>query len=77
MHKTLLILLFIGTSLFAQQQTVTFDISPATFEEEDMITITASGFNPSVWGVTDVYLWAWSTANGVERDAPNNGEWTN
>ena len=42
-----------------------------------MITITASDFSPGVWGVTDVYLWAWSTASGVEADAPNNGEWTN
>ena len=77
MHKTLLILLFLGTSIFAQQQTVTFDISPATFDEDEMITITASDFSPGVWGVTDVYLWAWSTASGVEQDAPNNGEWTN
>ena len=77
MHKTLLILLFLGTSIFAQQQTVTFDISPATFDEDEMITITASDFSPGVWGVTDVYLWAWSTASGVEEDAPNNGEWTN
>lgn len=77
MHKTLLILLFVGTSIFAQQQTVTFDISPATFAEDEMITITASDFSPAVWGVTEVYLWAWSTASGVEQDAPNNGEWTN
>jgi glycosidase len=77
MHKTLLILLFIGTSVIAQQQTVTFDISPATFAEDELITITASDFSPAVWGVSDVYLWAWSTASGVEQDAPNNGEWTN
>ncbi len=77
MHKTLLTLLFIGTSIFAQQQTVTFDINPATFDEDEMITITASDFSPAVWGVSDVYLWAWSTASGVEQDAPNNGEWTN
>ena len=77
MHKTLLTLLFIGTSIFAQQQTVTFDINPATFAEDEMITITASDFSPAVWGVSDVYLWAWSTASGVEQDAPNNGEWTN
>ena len=27
--------------------------------------------------MSDVYLWAWSTANGVQQDAPNNGVWTN
>ena len=77
MHKTLLILFFLSTYLFAQQQTVTFEISPATFDEDDMITITASDFSPGVWGVSDVYLWAWSMASGVEQNAPNNGDWTN
>jgi glycosidase len=77
MHKTLLFFLLFTTALIAQQQTVTFDINPASFAEDDMITITASDFNPAVWGVSDVYLWAWSIASGVEQDAPNNGEWTN
>ena len=77
MHKILLFIFVFTTSLVAQQQTVTFDIDPSSFAEDEMITITASGFNPAVWGVTDVYLWAWSTASGVELDAPNNGVWTN
>ncbi len=77
MHKTLLFFLIISTSLIAQQQTVTFDVSPTPFAEDEMITITASDFSPTVWGVTDVYLWAWSNASGDQQNAPNNGEWTN
>jgi hypothetical protein len=77
MDKILLFFLFLTSSVIAQQQTVTFTIEPASFAEDEMITITASGFNPAVWGVTDVYLWAWSTASGVQQDAPNNGQWTN
>ena len=76
MHKKLPFLLLISASVFSQQLDVTFDIDPEPFSEDQLITITASDFNPAVWGVSDVYLWAWSSANGVEADAPNNGAWT-
>lgn len=39
-------------------QTVT--VAPASFEEDDQITITVSDFDPQAeWDVTDIYLWAW------------------
>ena len=79
MHKTLLFLLFIGTAVSAQVQNVIFEVSPATFQEDDVITISVSNVNPAAWGVTDIYLWAWSSDLNFtnERDAPNNGTWSN
>ena len=79
MKRILLICYFITGSfnLVSQVQNVTFEVSPDPFSEDETITITASDVNPSAWGVTDIYLWAWSSAGGIEQDAPNNGEWTN
>ena len=79
MKRTLLSTLFLifSLGLSSQVQNVTFEVSPNPFGEDETITITASDVDPSAWGVTDIYLWAWSSANGVEQDAPNNGEWTN
>lgn len=76
MHRILLFILLLSTPIFSQQLEVTFEIDPETFTEDELITITASDFNPAVWGVSDVYLWAWSTASGVQQDAPNNGTWS-
>ena len=76
MRKFLLFILLISTALFSQQQEVSFDVNPEVFEEDEMITITASDFDISLWGVSDVYLWAWASANGVQQDAPNNGSWS-
>lgn len=64
----------------AQQQTASLTISPEKFNEDDSITLTFSGINPSTWGVTDLYLWSWYFKNGsstAESDAPNNGTWEN
>lgn len=67
---------------FAQQQTVTYSISPATFNEDQSITITIDGssVNEATWGVTNnaLYLWAWSydTATNTQMDCPTNGTWT-
>ena len=66
----------------AQQQTVTYSINPATFEETTSITITINGssVNEAAWGVTGnaLYMWAWSydinDANII--DCPTNGLWT-
>ncbi|MET2985845.1 alpha-amylase family glycosyl hydrolase [Aureibaculum conchae] len=79
MKKKLLVLfLFTSVFTFAQQQTVTFTVAPTPFEETDQITITVTDLDPqAAWGVTDVYLWAWSTAGGSQMDAPNNGTWQN
>ncbi len=63
---------------FSQVQNVNFSISPSTFDEDEEITITVSNVNPAAWGVTDIYLWAWSLdANDVSVDSHTNGSWTN
>jgi pullulanase/glycogen debranching enzyme len=79
MKKITLLLLFISSISFSQVQDVTFSASPATFEENEEITITVSNINLSTWGVTDIYLWAWSFDANDENimDSPTNGSWTN
>ena len=77
-----LVLLFLGCTVFAQQQTVTYSIAPTAFEETTAITVTINGssVNEATWGVVGnaLYLWAWSfdinDANIV--DCPTNGSWT-
>ena len=75
----LFLILCIHVSLFAQQQNVTFSVSPTTFNEDEEITITVTNVNPATWGVTDIYLWAWSFDTNDENimDSPTNGTWTN
>ncbi|GAA4272620.1 alpha-amylase family glycosyl hydrolase [Aquimarina gracilis] len=81
MKKTILLLfLFLGViCIYAQQQNATFTITPAAFNETDQITITVSEIDPSIWGVDDIYLWAWyfDSATGNGFGAATNGEWTN
>ena len=50
----LLICLLLSVISFAQQQNVTYSVSPATFEETTSITITINGnsVNEAAWGVT-------------------------
>ena len=75
----LLFIVLISSFCFSQVQNVTFTISPTTFNENDQITITVSNVNPASWGVTDIYLWAWSfdLNNANSMDSPTNGSWTN
>lgn len=82
MKKTLLILLFLASLCgTAQQQTATYSISPATFEETTSITITINGssINESTWSVTGnaLYLWAWAFAldDTTNNGNPLNGTW--
>lgn len=82
MKKLLLILmLFVSLGSIAQQQTVTYSISPATFEETTSITITINGnsINEATWGVTGnaLYLWAWAfdLDDATQKGAPINGAW--
>ncbi len=81
MKKTihLFLLLFVVNIINAQQQNATFTITPDVFEENDEITITVSNIDPNIWGVTDIYLWAWYFEQGSNNanNAPTNGEWTN
>ncbi|WP_163400757.1 alpha-amylase family glycosyl hydrolase [Flavobacterium fluviatile] len=84
MKKTLLtILLMLSAVIFAQQQNVTYSVSPATFEETNAITITINGssINETAWGVAathELYLWAWAfdTNDTTAKGTPNNGSWT-
>ena len=77
----LLICLLLSVISFAQQQNVTYSVSPATFEETTSITITINGnsVNEAAWGVTGnaLYIWTWSfdinDANSI--DCPTNGIW--
>ena len=71
--------LFFTAIVFSQEQNVTYTVSPSSFSENDQITITISNINLSNWGVSDIYLWAWSLdANGENyQDSPTNGTWGN
>ena len=72
---------FFSIIAFAQQQTVTYSVSPAIFEETTAITITINGnsINESGWGVTGnaLYLWAWAFAadDTTAKGTPDNGAW--
>ncbi len=74
-----LFILFACTILVAQQQNVTFSVSPSAFNEDEQITVTVSNINLATWGVTDIYFWAWSFDSNDENimDSPTNGSWTN
>lgn len=63
----------------AQVQDATFNVNPPAFDEDEQITITVSDIDPSIWGVSDVYLWAWylNPDGSFGEDSPNNGSWTN
>lgn len=75
--------LLIVSNAFSQQQTITYSVSPASFEENQSITLTFNGssINEATWGVTGnaLYLWAWSfDINDLNiLDCPTNGAWTN
>ncbi|WP_163409079.1 alpha-amylase family glycosyl hydrolase [Flavobacterium ajazii] len=84
MKKTLLtIFCLLSAAVFAQQQTVTYSVSPATFEETNSITITINGssINETTWGVAathELYMWAWAfdTNDTTAKGTPDNGSWT-
>lgn len=78
MKKITFFFLLISSFIYSQRQTANFSVSPATFEEDEEITITISNVNPSIWGVSDIYLWAWSfDSNDTSQDSPTNGDWNN
>lgn len=80
--KKIFFLFLLATSFgFAQQQTVTYSVTPAVFEETEAITITINGnsINEATWGVTGnvLYMWAWAyDLNDVtQKGTPLNGTW--
>ncbi|WP_027125970.1 alpha-amylase family glycosyl hydrolase [Gelidibacter mesophilus] len=80
---TFYIALLLCSWSFAQQQNVTYSVSPTPFEENQNITLTFNGssINEATWGVTNnaLYLWAWSfdTNNQNNHNSPTNGIWKN
>ncbi|WP_298115918.1 alpha-amylase family glycosyl hydrolase [Flavobacterium sp.] len=80
---TYLFFLFFAMNVFSQQQTITYNVSPTAFEENQSITVTFNGssINEATWGVTGnaLYLWAWSFDSNDTNilDCPTNGTWTN
>ncbi|WP_289664584.1 alpha-amylase family glycosyl hydrolase [Flavobacterium panacagri] len=77
------IFLLMAVTAFAQQQTVTYSINPATFEETTPITITINGnsVNETSWGISTtyaLYLWSWSydVNDTNQSDSSSNGTWT-
>lgn len=83
MKKVLYLLAWLSaTTIFAQQQTATFSTNPPFFAENEQITVTVSGLNPTLWNAgqpDNIYLWAWSyDLNDTNlMDSPTNGTWTN
>ena len=84
MKKIILSFLFLlGLTSYAQQQTATYSVSPAAFEETTSITVTINGssINEATWGVTGnvLYMWAWAfELDGVtQKTTPINGDWNN
>lgn len=78
MKKITFFLFLVASISYSQVQNVTFAVSPSTFNEDDAITITVSDVTPAIWGVSDLYLWAWSfDQDGLNSmDSPTNGTWT-
>lgn len=78
----LLLLFFLSIVATAQQQSVTYSVSPDTFEETTSVTITINGnsVNEATWGVTGnaLYMWTWSfdINDANSSDCPTNGTWT-
>jgi 1,4-alpha-glucan branching enzyme len=72
-------LTLICSLLFGQTQEATLIVSPDTFNEDESITLTFNGLNPTQWGVNELYLWSWYFKDGVQIGGPEvgNGEWNN
>jgi len=75
--------LLLSFALSAQIKTVTYSISPSTFEDTTPITITINGISvdETLWGISAthaLYLWSWSyDVNDTNQlDSPSNGSWT-
>ena len=78
---TFLFLFFLTIVTSAQQQTVTYSVNPASFEETTTITITINGnsINEATWGVAGnaLYMWAWAfdLNDTTQKGTPLNGTW--
>ena len=79
MQKFIFSFLFLmGFSIFvfAQKIDVTYSVSPASFDENEQITITFTNINETSWGTQDLYLWSWGiTTDNASHDSVTNGSW--
>lgn len=75
---TLVLFTLMSTVTFSQVQNVTFEITPEFFDATDEITVTVSDIDVNLWGVSDIYLWAWyyDLNDDFVGDSPTNGAWT-
>lgn len=75
----LLFLALIFPFFATAQQTTTYSVNPAIFDETDAITVTFT-VDETAFGVASshaLYLWAWSTdSNNSQSDGPTNGTWS-
>ncbi len=67
---------------FSQVQNATFTFTPALFNEDEQITITVSGVDPTIWNAgqpDNIYLWAWELDqnNNTVGGPATNGTWDN
>ena len=80
---TFYIVLFLCSFAYAQQQNVSYTVSPPAFNENELVTLTFNGssINEAAWGVTEntLYLWAWSfdLNNQNIKNSLTNGVWEN
>lgn len=83
MKKITFLLCLVSFFGWAQVQTVTYSVTPASFDETQSVTLTINGnsVNEAAWGITGnaLYLWSWSydlnDTNSI--DCPTNGSWEN
>ncbi len=81
--KLCILLLFFTSVINAQQQNVTYSVTPSVFEEDEAVTITINGnsINEATWGIANnaLYLWSWSYDINMsnQQDCPTNGSWDN
>ena len=61
-----ILLALASTCVLGQVQNATLTTSPETFNEDESVTLIFSGINTSLWGVNNLYLWAWYFKNGIE-----------
>ena len=80
---TFYIVLFLCSFAYAQQQNVSYTVSPPAFNENELVTLTFNGssINEAAWGVTEntLYLWAWSFDLNHQniKNSLTNGVWEN
>lgn len=82
MKKIIFFIFLLCQITLAQQQNVTYNVTPSVIEEDQLVTLTFNGssIDEATWNVVnnELYLWSWSYDLNLtnQQDAPNNGDWT-